>query len=87
MMYATVQVSVEQETALAIPRNALLRLGDVTVVFVEIGEANGHVRFQRIPVDVDEGESSPWIVVRKGLDAGQKIVVNGAILLSQNIAG
>ena len=28
MMYATVQVSVDQETTLAIPRNALLRLGD-----------------------------------------------------------
>jgi membrane fusion protein, heavy metal efflux system len=87
MMYATVQVSVEQETALAIPRNSLLRLGETTVVFVEVGESDGHVRFQQIPVDVDEGESSPWIVVRTGLQVGQKIVVNGAILLSQNIAG
>jgi membrane fusion protein, heavy metal efflux system len=87
MMYATVQVSVEQETTLAIPRNSLLRLGETTVVFVEVGESDGHVRFKQIPVDVDEGESSPWIVVRTGLQVGQKIVVNGAILLSQNIAG
>jgi cobalt-zinc-cadmium efflux system membrane fusion protein len=83
MMYATVQVSVDQEKALAIPRNALLRLGDSKVVFIEVGESDGHVRFQKVEVDVDEGEASPFLVVRKGLQAGQKIVVNGSILLSQ----
>jgi RND family efflux transporter MFP subunit len=83
MMYATVQVSVEQQTALAIPRNALLRLGTEKVVFVEAGEGDGHVSFKRVSVDVDEGESSPWLVVKGGLDNGQKLVVNGAILLSQ----
>ena len=36
-------------------------------------------------VDVDEGESSPWLVVKKGLQPGQKLVVKGAILLSQNL--
>ncbi len=90
MMYATVQISVDREKALAIPRNALLRLGDDKVVFVQLGEADatgssGHVRFQRVAVDVDEGESSPWLVVRKGLQAGQTVVVSGAILLSQKL--
>jgi membrane fusion protein, heavy metal efflux system len=85
MMYATVQISVDQERTRAIPRNALLRLGDETVVFIEVGEADGYVRFQRVVVDVDEGESSPWLVVKKGLQAGQKIVAKGAILLSQNL--
>jgi cobalt-zinc-cadmium efflux system membrane fusion protein len=83
MMYATVQISVEQQTALAIPRNSLLRLGAEKVVFVQVGEGDGHVRFQRVAVDVDEGESSPWLVVRSGLQPGQTLVVNGAILLSQ----
>jgi cobalt-zinc-cadmium efflux system membrane fusion protein len=83
MMYATVQISVDQETALAIPRNALLRLGDQRVVFVEVAEEAGIVHFRRAVVDVDEGESSPWLVVRKGLEAGQKVVTNGVILLSQ----
>ena len=36
-MYATVQISVEQKKALAIPRNALLRLGEYKVVFVQVG--------------------------------------------------
>ncbi len=82
-MYATVQISAEQETALAIPRRALLRLGDDKVVFVQVGEGDGRARFKRVTVDVDEGESSPYLVIRKGLTEGEKVVVNGAILLSQ----
>jgi membrane fusion protein, heavy metal efflux system len=84
LMYATVQISVDQDMALAIPRNALLRLGPDTSVFLQTGEAGGYVHFKRVIVDVDEGESSPWLVVRKGLEAGQKLVVNGGILMSQN---
>lgn len=84
-MYATVQISVDEKRALAIPRNSLLRLGDYRVVFVETGESAGRVKFARTPVDVDEGESSPWLEVKHGLDVGQKIVVSGAILLSQRM--
>jgi cobalt-zinc-cadmium efflux system membrane fusion protein len=84
-MYATVQISVDQTKALAIPRGALLRLGEYKVVFVEVGEGEGRVRFERVPVDVDEGESSQWLEVKHGLTAGQKIVVSGAILLSQKL--
>jgi membrane fusion protein, heavy metal efflux system len=84
-MYATMQISVDQKRALAIPRNALLRLGEYKVVFVQVGDDPGRVRFQRVPVDVDEGESSPWLEVKRGLESGQKVVVNGAILLSQKL--
>jgi membrane fusion protein, heavy metal efflux system len=81
MMYAQVQISVDRKKALAIPRDALLRIGDDKIVFTQIGESEGRVKFARVNVDVDEGESSPWLEVKHGLDAGQKIVVNGAILL------
>ena len=84
-MYATVQISVDQKRALAIPRNALLRLGEYKVVFIEVGEGEGRARFERVPVDVDEGESSPWLEVKHGLSPGQRIVVSGAILLSQKL--
>ncbi|HZU85053.1 MAG TPA: efflux RND transporter periplasmic adaptor subunit [Polyangiaceae bacterium] len=84
-MYATVQISVDQKRALAIPRSALLRLGEYKVVFVQIGQADGRLRFERVPVDVDEGEGSPWLEVKHGLQAGQTIVVSGAILLSQKL--
>ncbi len=59
LMYATVQISVDQESALAIPRNALLRLGEDKSVFLEIGEDKGYVRFKRVVVDVDEGRGEP----------------------------
>jgi cobalt-zinc-cadmium efflux system membrane fusion protein len=83
MMYATVKISVDRETALAIPRNALLRVGDDKVVFVQTSDANGQVRFKRVSIDVDEGEASPFLPVRKGLQSGQLLVTNGGILLSQ----
>jgi len=85
MMYATVQISVDQKEAIAIPRGALLRLGDYKVVFTEIGEGDGLVKFRRVPVDVDEGESSPWLEVKHGLAAGDKVVTAGAILLAANL--
>jgi cobalt-zinc-cadmium efflux system membrane fusion protein len=84
-MYATVQISVDQRKTLAVPRSALLRLGEYKVVFVEIGESGGLTRFERVPVEVDEGESSPWLEVTHGLELGQRIVVSGAILLSQKL--
>ena len=84
-MYATVQISVDQKKALAIPRNALLRLGEYKVVFVEIADGAGLRKFERLPVDVDEGEASAWLEVKHGIAVGQSIVVSGAILLSQRL--
>lgn len=85
LMYSTVRIAVDQKRALAIPRSALLRLGEYKVVFTEIGEADGHIAFQRNPVDVDDRELSPWMEVKHGLDDGQKIVVNGAAFLLQRL--
>jgi cobalt-zinc-cadmium efflux system membrane fusion protein len=84
-MYATLRISVDQKKALAIPRNALLRLGEYYVIFTEIGEAQGFIRFERVPLEVDERGPSQWVEVKHGLAAGQKIVVNGGILLSQTL--
>lgn len=82
-MYATAYISVDIRKALAIPRSALLRLGDSTVVFVELGKtADGRTRYERRPVTVDETEGSQWIPVSHGLDKGDRIVVSGAVLLS-----
>jgi cobalt-zinc-cadmium efflux system membrane fusion protein len=85
MTRATVQISVSHEQSLALPRSALLRLGDETVVFVEESEGRGRVRFRRTAVEADEGESSPWLLVKGGVREGQKVVVSGAILLSQEL--
>jgi membrane fusion protein, heavy metal efflux system len=84
-MYATIRMSVDRRHALAIPRSALLRLGEYKVVFAEVGRDDSRVRFARVPVDVDEGEASPWLEVKRGVETGQPIVVRGAILLSQRL--
>jgi cobalt-zinc-cadmium efflux system membrane fusion protein len=92
-MYATIRVSVDERRALAIPRQALQRLGDYKLVFVEMGESDGHVAYERLPVDVDERPSSPWLEVKHGLwlevkhglEAGQRVVIAGATTLAQRL--
>jgi cobalt-zinc-cadmium efflux system membrane fusion protein len=82
-MYATVTISVEEKKALALPKGAVLRLGDQTVVFVETGAApDGRLKFERLPVQVDEGEGGEWLTVEHGIEKGQKVVTSGAILLA-----
>jgi cobalt-zinc-cadmium efflux system membrane fusion protein len=83
-MYATVRIAVDQRKALAIPREALVRLGEYKMVFIELGEGDGRVRYERLPVDVVESDG-PWIEVTHGLDAGQKVVVSGTSVLSTKL--
>jgi hypothetical protein len=87
-MFVTVSLRVDQKHVLAIPRNALMRLGDVTVVFVDVGKApDGRTRFERVPLAVDEGEGGKWIPlagsnVPKRLAKGTRVVTAGGVLLS-----
>ncbi len=84
-MNATSTISVDPRKTLAVPRDAVLRLGEYRAVFVESGESPGYVHFVRVPVEVDEGGSSAWLEVKEGLERGQMIVTSGAILLSQRL--
>jgi cobalt-zinc-cadmium efflux system membrane fusion protein len=82
-MYATVALPVDRQVALAVPRSAVLRLGDQTVVFVEAGKApDGRLRFERRPVVVNEEQGGEYLPVQRNLAKGDRIVVSGAILLS-----
>lgn len=81
-MFATVKISVDVKKAIAIPRSAVLRFGDQTVVFLDRGAQGDKERFERLPVTVDEGEGSDWLTVEHGLEKGDKVVTSGAILLS-----
>jgi cobalt-zinc-cadmium efflux system membrane fusion protein len=85
MMYSTVQIAVDQRKALAIPRSAIVSLGEYKVVFVQTSDADGQVRFERMPIDVDETQQSTFAEVKHGVDPGQKIVVKGADYLSQKL--
>jgi membrane fusion protein, heavy metal efflux system len=83
-MYGTVRIAVNPRRALAIPHSALVRLGDQRVVFVQTDTAPGEkLRFERVPVDVDEHASPDWAPVRHGLEKGMRLVVKGAELLSE----
>lgn len=82
-MYVTVAISVDARRALAIPRTAVLRLGDQTVVFVDRGAAAGGAeRFVRTPVVVDERSPAGLVPVKRGLAKGDRVVTSGAQILS-----
>ena len=82
-MYATLFIAVDERKALAIPRSALLRLGEQTSVFVEKGRApDGRHAFTRVPVVVDETEGDTWLPLTRGPERGARVVIEGGILLS-----
>jgi cobalt-zinc-cadmium efflux system membrane fusion protein len=85
MMYTSVAISVDQRKAVAIPRTAIAHLGEYKVVFLQVGEADGKVHFQRLPIDVSENQSAPYVAVRHGVSAGQRIVVGGAEALKAQL--
>lgn len=82
-MYATVSINVDSHRTLAVPRNAVLRLADQTIVFVETGKAaDGRMRFERRPIAVNEDDGGDYLPVLNGVKAGERLVVSGALLLS-----
>jgi len=81
-MYATLLISTPAREALALPRSALLHIGDQTVVLVQVGRTeNGLLRFQQRRVQVESDDADP-VVVLSGLSRGDQVVVSGALLLS-----
>jgi cobalt-zinc-cadmium efflux system membrane fusion protein len=82
-MYATAALEVDQQRALALPRGAILHLGDQTMVFIDLGKASdGRMRFERRPVSVNEELGGEFLPVIRGISAGERVVTSGAILLS-----
>ncbi len=82
-MFATVAIGLEGHHALAVPRDAVLRLADQDVVFVEKGEApGGLVRFERRMVTVGDPNGVAAVPIVSGLAAGERVVTSGAILLA-----
>lgn len=82
-MYATVSIPLTLPPSVALPRGALLHLGDQTVVFVALGESpDRRLRFERRRVQVQEDVSGELYPVLGGLNAGETVVVDGALLLS-----
>ena len=81
-MYATVSVATPARKALVVPRSAVLHVGEERVVFVQTGTTeNGLLRFQRRRVALEESEGD-LVPVKSGLQAGEAVVISGALLLS-----
>jgi Cu(I)/Ag(I) efflux system membrane fusion protein len=75
-MYATVRLATPIRSALTVPTSALLRTGDRTVAFMDMG--NGEL----MPMDVQVGRSSgEYTEVLSGLDAGTRVVTSAQFLL------
>jgi cobalt-zinc-cadmium efflux system membrane fusion protein len=85
-MYATATISVASRKALALPKTAILHLGDQTVVFLDRGaSSDGKHHFERLPVAVDEALGGRWLPVLHGLDVGDNVVTKGADALQSKI--
>jgi cobalt-zinc-cadmium efflux system membrane fusion protein len=82
-MYATVSIAVNAGHVPAISRNAIVRMGEQTVVFVYGGDLpGGRARFARRVVAVNDEEGEEFLPITQGLALGERIVTSGAILLS-----
>jgi membrane fusion protein, heavy metal efflux system len=81
-MTASVAIAMPAPMALALPRTALLRLGEETVVLVQTGTTeNGLFRFEERRVRVESDDADP-VVVLSGLGRGEQVVVSGSLLVS-----
>jgi cobalt-zinc-cadmium efflux system membrane fusion protein len=83
-MYVNVGIAASEErTALSVPRSAVVHLGDQAVVYAQAGSGpDGRIRFELMPVSVDDAIEGAFVPVQHGLDLGAKIVTSGAQALS-----
>jgi cobalt-zinc-cadmium efflux system membrane fusion protein len=82
-MYEALEISVAARRTLAIPRAALMRTGNETVVFVDTGQrrTDGAVVFRRRRVVANEAVRGDVLPVLSGLRAGERVAVDHAVLL------
>lgn len=84
-MYEVVEVAAPARHALTIPRDALLRLGDETDVFVEQPkDKDGRTPFRRRRVVANEQLPGNTVPVLAGLQPGERVASTGSIFLIGN---
>jgi cobalt-zinc-cadmium efflux system membrane fusion protein len=82
-MYATVTIGVSGTSVPALPRAAVLRIADQTIVFIADGHApDGRQRFIRRIVAINEDEGVDMVPIVHGATPGEQVVTGGSILLS-----
>jgi cobalt-zinc-cadmium efflux system membrane fusion protein len=80
-MAPVLSISLPSRPHLAVPRTAVLRLGDETIVFVVSSETADGLAFRRRKVRVTEDRPGGTIPVLDGLAAGDRVVAAGGIFL------
>jgi cobalt-zinc-cadmium efflux system membrane fusion protein len=84
-MFVTASVTSGTRPGLALPRSALLKLGEQAIVYVQIGRTEaGLFRFAPRPVAAGD-EDTDWVEILHGLASGDQVVTDGAILLSSQV--
>jgi cobalt-zinc-cadmium efflux system membrane fusion protein len=84
-MYGTVRIAAPGRRAVTVPREAVLRLGDETAVFVEEPPAqDGRVTFRRRAVVANEQVPGELVAVLAGLKSGERVASRGSIFLVGN---
>jgi cobalt-zinc-cadmium efflux system membrane fusion protein len=82
-MFVTASIDTGGRPALAAPRSAIIRTGDQMVAYVDRGRTpDGGERFERRTVTIDDAKGGAYVPVLSGLDAGDRVVTSGALLLS-----
>jgi cobalt-zinc-cadmium efflux system membrane fusion protein len=81
-MAPVLSIALPSHHHVAVPRDALLRLGEDTVVFVaSAGARDGQLVFQRRKVVAGEDGAGGLVPILDGLAAGERVVVSGGIYL------
>ncbi len=84
-MYETAAIAAPGRRAVTVPREALLRLGDETALFVqELPAKDGRVAFRRRAVIANEQVPGEFVAVLAGLNPGERVASRGAIFLVGN---
>jgi Cu(I)/Ag(I) efflux system membrane fusion protein len=80
-MYVKGNLILSQKKAMTIPKGALVREGNSFICFKEFPN---HI-FKRVPVETT-GESGDSVIVTKGLETGDQVVSEGALLLTSALS-
>jgi cobalt-zinc-cadmium efflux system membrane fusion protein len=79
-MFVDATLLVPEQPALTIPRKAVQQVGERTVVFLPRGPSQFEVRDVRLGAI-----SEPYVEVKAGLAAGDKVVTEGSYMLKSEI--
>lgn len=75
-MYATVRITTATQRALAVPASAVMRTGERSMVFVDMGGG------RLMPHEVETGRTSQaYVEILSGVEPGQRVVTSAQFLL------